>query len=46
MSKRIASLAILGIAAVLAACDMSIQEEFTIAEPEPITVDRTFSGKY
>ncbi len=46
MSKCISRMAMGGILVVLAACEMSTQEEFVIAEPEPISVARSYTGKF
>lgn len=46
MSKSIKFLALVGFVATVAACDTSRQEEFVIVEPEPISVEPTYTGKY
>jgi hypothetical protein len=39
-------LAMAGILVTVAACEMAPQEEYVVAEPEPISVSRAFSGKF
>ena len=46
MSKSIKLLALVGFVATVAACGNSRQEEFVIVEPEPISVEPTYTGKY
>lgn len=46
MSKSFPLLAMVGVFTLLAACDMSRQEEFVIVEPEPISIEPTYTGKY
>ncbi len=46
MSCTIRRWVAIGLVATVAACDMSPQEEFVVAEPEPITVEPTYTGKY
>lgn len=46
MSTTIKLFAILGIAATVAACDNSQEEEFVIIDPEPISVEPEYTGKY
>ncbi len=46
MSQSIKCLALVGMLALLAACDTSRQEEFVIVEPEPISIEPTYTGKY
>ncbi|MBK0329144.1 hypothetical protein I5535_17855 [Rhodobacteraceae bacterium F11138] len=46
MSKCISRLALGGMLFALAACEMSTQEEYVIAEPEPISVARSYTGKF
>jgi len=47
MSKSIKLLAAFGFVAVVAACAREQQvEEFVVVEPEPISVEPTYTGKY
>lgn len=46
MSKSIKFLCLAGTLAVLAACDTSRHEEFVVVDPEPISVEPSFTGKY
>lgn len=46
MSKSLKLLALLGIIAGLSACAADEPEEFVIVEPEPISVEPVFTGKY
>lgn len=45
MSKSIKTLAAIGFVAVIAACAQQ-EEEFVVVEPEPITAEPVFTGKY
>ena len=45
MSKSIKLLAMFGFVAAVAACARE-QEEFVVVEPEPISVEPTYTGKY
>ncbi len=45
MSKSIKLLAMVALVAGVAACDNSRQEEFVVVEPEPISVEPTYTGK-
>jgi hypothetical protein len=45
MSKSITMLAAFGIVAALSACAPK-QEEYVVVEPEPISVEPTYTGKY
>ncbi|WP_165390291.1 hypothetical protein [Thalassococcus sp. S3] len=45
MSKSIKLLAMVGLLAAVAACAQQ-EEEFVVVEPEPISVEPTFTGKY
>lgn len=45
MSKSIKLLALVGFVATVAAC-ASQQEEFVVVDPEPISVEPTYTGKY
>jgi len=44
MSKSIKLLSMVGFVAIVAACN-GRQEEFVIVEPEPISVEPTYTGK-
>ena len=46
MSKSIKFLAMAGVFATVAACDNSPKEEYVVVEPEPISVEPTYTGKY
>ena len=47
MSKTIKSILALGLVAVVAACgQQQQQEEFVVVEPEPISVEPKYTGKY
>ena len=47
MSKTIKSILALGLIAGVAACaQQQQQEEFVVVEPEPISVEPTYTGKY
>lgn len=47
MSKNIILLAMFGLTAVVAACAREQQvEEFLVVDPEPISVEPTYTGKY
>lgn len=46
MSKSIKFLCMVGFVATIAACDNSPQEEFVVVQPEPISVEPTYTGKY
>lgn len=45
MSKSIKILAMFGFVAAVAACAPE-QEEYVVVEPEPISVEPTYTGKY
>lgn len=45
MPQAIKLLALAGVVALLSAC-AGQQEEFVIIDPEPISVEPTFTGKY
>lgn len=45
MSKSIKLLAMLGFVAVVSACG-GRQEEFVVVDPEPISVEPVYTGKY
>ncbi len=46
MSKSIKFLAMASFAAVVAACDNSPKEEYVVVQPEPISVEPVYTGKY
>ena len=46
MSKSIKSILALGLVAFVAACAAAPEEEFVMADPEPISVEPTYTGKY
>jgi hypothetical protein len=47
MSKIIKAVAALGFVASIAACGRGqVEEEFVVVEPEPISVEPVFTGKY
>jgi hypothetical protein len=47
MAKIVKLLALFGFTAVIAACaQQQQQEEFIVVEPEPITEEPTYTGKY
>ncbi|MBT8155553.1 hypothetical protein KMP13_17105 [Epibacterium ulvae] len=45
MSKSIKLFAVVGVLAAVAACG-NRQEEFVVVEPEPISQEPTYTGKY
>lgn len=45
MSKSIKLLAMVGFVATVAACGNK-QEEFVVVDPEPISVEPVYTGKY
>ena len=47
MSNSIKSLAALGLVALLAACGgNTAEEEYVVVEPDPVSVEPTYTGKY
>ena len=47
MSKSIKMLTLFGFVAALSACgQQQQQEEFVVVDPEPITVEPVYTGKY
>ncbi|MEM9550550.1 MAG: hypothetical protein AAGA05_05210 [Pseudomonadota bacterium] len=46
MSRSIKLVAILGLVASVAACASQQEEEFVVVEPEPISTEPTFTGKF
>lgn len=46
MSKSIKAVVALGLVVLAAACSQQQEEEVIIVEPEPITMEPEFTGKY
>ncbi|EPX85162.1 hypothetical protein [Salipiger mucosus] len=46
MSKSIKLLAMLGLVAGVSACAGQQEEEFVVVDPEPISTEPEFTGKY
>ncbi len=46
MFKSIKLFILLGLSIFVAACAGSYEEEFVVVEPEPISVEPAFTGKY
>ncbi len=46
MSKCIKSVLALGLVAFVAACANEPVEEFVVVDPEPISTEPTYTGKY
>ncbi len=46
MSNSIKGVLALGLVALVAACGNNKQEEFVVVEPEPISVEPVYTGKY
>lgn len=46
MSNSIKIIAVLGLATFVAACGGNNNEEFVVVEPEPISTEPEFTGKY
>ena len=46
MSKSIKSVLALGLVVLVAACAQNQQEEYVVVEPEPISVEPVYTGKY
>ncbi|WP_204318678.1 hypothetical protein [Pseudooceanicola aestuarii] len=46
MSTSIKFVMALGVVASLAACAKQQQEEYVVVEPEPISVEPVYTGKY
>ncbi len=46
MVKSIKLLALAGILGAVAACAQNEPEEFVVVEPEPISVEPVYTGKY
>ncbi|MDA7428529.1 hypothetical protein PGB28_08655 [Primorskyibacter aestuariivivens] len=46
MSKSIKLIAALGLVAAVAACAQQQEEEYVVVDPEPISVEPVYTGKY
>ncbi|WP_424984512.1 hypothetical protein [Microbulbifer sp. S227A] len=46
MSTSFRIVAAIGLVAAISACDTSPREEFVVAEPEAVTIEPTYTGKY
>ncbi|MDO6726712.1 MAG: hypothetical protein ACRBBO_11750 [Cognatishimia sp.] len=46
MSKSIKTLLAVGLVAFIAACAKEPVEEFVVVDPEPISTEPTYTGKY
>lgn len=46
MSKSIKSILAVGLVALVAACASAPEEEFVVVEPEPISIEPVYTGKY
>ena len=46
MSKSIKLLAVFGLAVGVAACAKPKEEEFVVVDPEPISYEPVYTGKY
>lgn len=46
MSKSIKLLAMLSVVAGLAACAQQEEEEYVVVDPEPISIEPVYTGKY
>ena len=46
MSNSIKILAAFGLVVLVAACGGAQEEEFVVVQPEPISVEPTYTGKY
>ena len=46
MSKSIKLMSVLGFVAIVAACGNNREEEFVVVDPEPISVEPTYTGKF
>lgn len=46
MSKSLKLIAALGLVAAVAACAQQQEEEFVVVDPEPISVEPVYTGKY
>ncbi|MCJ7871753.1 hypothetical protein Q4577_01090 [Marinovum sp. 2_MG-2023] len=46
MSKSIKLIAAFGLFAAVAACAQQQQEEYVVVDPEPISIEPVYTGKY
>ncbi|GAA4224454.1 hypothetical protein J4E08_00775 [Sagittula sp. NFXS13] len=46
MSKSIKLLAMLSVVAGLSACAQQEEEEYVVVDPEPISIEPVYTGKY
>ncbi len=46
MSTSIKAVLAVGLVALVAACGQRAEEEYVVVEPEPISVEPTYTGKY
>ena len=46
MSKSIKTFGLVGLMVLAAACARQQEEEFVVVDPEPISVEPTYTGKY
>ncbi len=46
MSNGIKSILALGLVALVAACAQPAEEEYVVVQPEPISVEPVYTGKY
>jgi hypothetical protein len=46
MSNSIKGVLALGLIALVAACGQNKEEEFVVVDPEPISVEPVYTGKY
>lgn len=46
MSNSIKSILALGLVAMAAACAQPAEEEYVVVQPEPISVEPVYTGKY
>ncbi len=46
MSKTIKSILAVGLIGLVAACAQQAEEEFVVVDPEPISMEPEYTGKY
>ena len=46
MSNALKALFALGLAALVSACAQQAEEEYVVVDPEPISVEPVYTGKY
>ena len=46
MANSVKLVAVLGFVASLGACAADVEEEYVVVEPEPISVEPAYTGKY